>query len=80
MRLPLAGKMYRVVFVPIRDADGDQEPGQIRIDVRLKGRRQLNTIIHETLHACGIESEKEVCRLAGSIAKMLYKLGYRRQE
>jgi len=77
MRLPISGRMYRVVFIPLRDVDGDHEPGQIRIDSRLKGRRRLNTIIHEVLHACGLVSERDTSRFAGAIARMLWKLGYR---
>lgn len=40
---------------------------------------RLDTLIHETLHASKPSlSEAEVVRLAGDIAKVLWRAGYRR--
>lgn len=42
-------------------------------------RDRLDTVIHETLHtALPSMSEEEVSRVAGDLAKVLWKAGYRR--
>lgn len=43
-------------------------------------RERLDTLVHETLHASKPwMSEKEVVRVAGDLAKVLWRAGYRRQ-
>lgn len=51
----------------------------IEIDPRQPARRYLNTLIHELLHhVCPEASENWVSRAAGTMAKVVWRQGYRR--
>jgi len=51
----------------------------IRIHPRAKGLRELDTIIHEALHALDFdEPERVVARKASDIARLLWNMGYRK--
>ena len=53
----------------------------IEVDSRLKGRRKLDTEIHEVLHlACPWMPEFAVRRTATYLAMVLWHLGYRQKE
>lgn len=53
----------------------------IEVDSRLKGRRKLDTEIHELLHlACPWMPEVAVRRTATYLALVLWNLGYRQEE
>ena len=46
-----------------------------------RSRRELDTFIHEALHACAWDlNEDAVSQTATDIAKFLWRLGYRRTE
>lgn len=79
----LRGKKYRVFNVRRlidKDAHGmcDTDRPCIWINVSLKGRRLLETIIHETLHACMPDlHEVAVTEAARDIAKVVWAYGFR---
>lgn len=53
----------------------------IRVRPSLKGRVELDTHIHEMLHACLWDLDEEaVCESAEDIARALWRLGYRKTE
>ena len=53
--------------------------GMVCVAPSRESLNRLDTIVHETLHASlpGL-SEAEVSRVAGDVAKVLWKAGYRR--
>lgn len=60
-------------------ADGMQIGNEILIDPRLGSKEYADTVIHESLHiALPDLSEKEVCRVAGVITRVLWQEGYRK--
>jgi len=51
----------------------------IAINKQLKGKKELDTNIHEMLHACGWSLDEEWVRdTATDIANALWELGYRK--
>jgi hypothetical protein len=47
----------------------------------IKGEEQLQIVVHETLHAVRKSlKEKDVDSMAVEVAKVLWKLGYRKTE
>jgi hypothetical protein len=51
----------------------------VRTD-HLQDRMLLNTLIHESIHACDWDApEKKVQQMATDIARFLWRVGYRRQ-
>jgi len=57
------------------------KPGIIAICKSTKGLKELDTLIHEMLHACGpFADESWVAQTAEDIAKALWQLGYRKNE
>lgn len=58
----------------------DAESKAIRIDRRLKGQEELETIIHEVIHAAHWDlCEEAVDETAEAIARVLWRLGYRQR-
>ena len=54
------------------------EESKILISMKLKGRRRLDTEIHEYLHLCNpLMSEEAVTQQASDLAKILWSLSYR---
>jgi len=52
----------------------------IKIDNGLAGLHRLNVIIHESLHACIWDMDEEaIDETASSVASLLWKLGYRKE-
>ena len=96
MRIKILRKYWEIVFKPMgrhkhegSKVDGLCDPSiaknkTILIDSRLSGQAQLETIIHEFLHACDqssigfVHSEEYVENVAHDMAKLLYKLKYRK--
>ena len=82
----LVGKRWALRFVPRLHADGrcdapDVRGKQILIANRLRGKRQLDVLIHEMLHACNWQiDESYISQMASDIAQVLWRLGYRRDE
>lgn len=93
MRVSLLGKRWKLRFLPLgrmKHAEGQvlglcdppTKPGkEILIDNKLKDQELLEVLIHEMLHAVDWnQSEETIGTQAHDIAKVLWKLGYRRNE
>lgn len=69
-------KLYGYHLTPV-----DKKPGVIAVEKNLKGRIELDTNIHEMLHACGeFAGEEWINQTASEIAAALWQLGYRKHE
>lgn len=88
MHITILGKRWELKFLDGRkmpDALGACEPPdsprkEIRVRKNLAGVQALDVLIHETLHAADWTKDEEwVEQVATDIAKMLWKLGYRRK-
>lgn len=74
------GGMDGMCIMPDRLAPHWQEDFCIWLDDRLRGKRKLDALIHETLHAERPDlSEEEVTRIATNIMGVLWGEGYREQ-
>ena len=84
MRCRLRGKYYRLKFAKLeRPLLGlcDWDKRTITICNQLDGELELDVIIHELLHACQPDQNEEaIDRTATDIARVLTRLGYRREE
>ena len=59
------------------DLDNNSDREIIIVQPRENTQSYLNTLLHESLHAGGVESEQQVTQLANDIARFLWRLGYR---
>jgi hypothetical protein len=87
MHVTIFGKRYRLSFVRQRsDYLGKCDPPAvrgktIRIVKGLSEEETLDVIIHEILHAADWHKTEEwVDQVATDLAKILWRLGYRRKE
>lgn len=72
-------KWYRQAVDGMCDPPG--RGAGINVDPRLKGRRELEVVIHECLHGAFWKlSERKVERFAADVARVLWRVGYRRQQ
>lgn len=76
----LGGQVYDIVTSRISGMVFDQRTrNTIIVNRRLERRNGLETIIHEAIHACyPLLPEWRVDGGAGEIARLLWRLGYRR--
>jgi hypothetical protein len=88
------GKRWRFVRKYLRNLDGfttgeaktqhpfsssDLKKREIVISTAISGERELDVIIHEVLHAADWHRSEEWCAtVATDLARILYRLGYRR--
>jgi hypothetical protein len=78
------GRRYKIVRRALPDVDGlccqpDATSKFIMIDKRLTGKRMLEVMIHEAMHACSWDTAEEaVEQSAHDIAAWLWREGYRR--
>jgi len=88
MRIKIKGKMWdfvRTQFDVTKQWGSCDRPGvkgkKIKVAAKLRGVNELNTIIHECLHA-GFDSldEEHVDEFATDLARVLWRLGYRRDQ
>jgi hypothetical protein len=57
-------------------ADSD---GTIYLDPRLKGKKHLEILVHETLHILyPMDTEEAIISKSVTLCKLLWKMGYRR--
>ena len=85
MLVTFLGKRWNLRFVPnlgknlgLCDAP-DVKGKSILIQGGIKGEKLLDTLIHEALHACQWHLREEtVDEAASDLARMLWKLGYRK--
>lgn len=74
-------KKYHLFFE--EDFDGLCDLGRsldremVILQPRSNTQSYLNTLIHESLHAGGIESETQVTQMAKDISRFLWRLGYK---
>jgi len=77
------GKKYRVSAEKL-DGWADQQNDNERHILLLRdigSKAGLETAIHEALHACDWKAtESRVTKVAHDIARMLWRLGYRKQD
>ena len=80
------GKRYKIRTVPNLsvDADADAPHTQnktIRVHMGLPPLRELEVILHESLHACfWVLDESVITQSAEDIARFLWRLGYRKDD
>src|SRR4051812_47428500 len=88
MHVTILGKRWKLRFtksVP-RGCDGEyDDPATKRKEIRIKETldeaTSLETIVHEILHAADFWKREEWVQTVGSdLARILWKLGYRRKE
>jgi hypothetical protein len=84
LTLTLRGRRWRLErHRPDRRTRGDCDPPAsprklVRIAARLGGRDELETLIHEMMHACHWDlCEDAVQETAADIAAALHRIGYR---
>lgn len=83
MIVEILGKRWQLVFGRLTTCDGICDPPSrigkaIKISDRLIGELQLETIIHECLHAADWTKDEEfIEREARDFARILWRLGYR---
>lgn len=87
MIIKIAGKRWRFLREPLRGDLGTCDPPEtpnkaIVVKRSLKGETELDTILHELLHAAAWEllSETWVETTATELARILHKIGYRKVE
>lgn len=84
MRIKLRNRYFHFAFGRLdRQHDGvcDFEKRTITVRRSLQGERQLEITLHELLHACHWDlDEQAVDETAKNLSKVLWRLGYRRQE
>lgn len=86
MQVVLCGKRWTLRHLTLSDASGECDGPhirnkEIRIDNRLRGQEQLEVYIHEAMHAIDWKLDEEhVTTSSHDLARMLWKLGYRKTE
>ena len=86
MKITLLGKRWELRFVPLvknaGDCDAPDTPNkEIRVDSRPEGERQLEVLIHECRHAADWTRDEEyIAAEARDLARVLWRLGYRRKK
>lgn len=88
MRIRIRGKYWQLVYdshLP-KDCDGlcdapDLDKKRIRIRSTLTEQTELETLIHECLHAAFWDADEyAISETSCDIAKVLWKLGYKREK
>lgn len=83
-RVMIAGHLWRLIYTSMRRRNlcglCDYETKTISICTSMQGIDELDTLIHECLHACqGFASEDHVAEVATTLATVLWQLGYRKE-
>jgi hypothetical protein len=83
----IRGRRYRLLYTRLPgDCFGvcdapDAEGKRIRIRKGIRGKQELDTLIHEMLHAAFWDMDEEAINdTAHDIAAVLWRLGYRRNK
>lgn len=85
-QVTIGGKRFAFKRVRLHTIAGDctdpDEPHRmIRVDSKLKGEAELDTILHELLHAADWSKDEDwIGDRATEIARVLWRLGYRKGE
>lgn len=86
MHVNILGKRWQLRFTPLRKNYGACDPPEVAakeivIDSTTRGRKRLDTLLHEMLHAANWHLDEEfVTQCAADMAKVLWRLGYRPPE
>lgn len=96
MRLKILGRWWRLRFVNKLPTRGPRNPDErvigecdpptvknkeIRVLAKASEKEQLESLIHEMLHAAGWHIDEDfVARFAEDVARSLWRLGYRRED
>lgn len=86
MRVKLCGKYWTLRRTTLHLNAGECDAPairnkEIRVDKRLQGHDELETLIHEMMHATDWRADEEhITEAAKDIAAVLWRLGYRRSE
>ena len=84
MKIRIRGKFWQFKREILSDARGTCDPPNapgksIVVDANLVGEEELEVVLHETLHSALWDLDEEaVTETAHDIARVLWKLGYRR--
>ena len=82
MRVRLRDKYFQLSFERLpktHDGQCDYHGRSIIVRKSLRGERQLEVLIHELLHGCHWDlDEQAVTETAEDLARVLWRLGYRR--
>lgn len=82
MRVKIRGRYFRLTFERLpRGTDGlcEMESRRIKIRKSQGGEAQLDTLLHELLHAAHWDlAEESIEETARDVARVLWRLGYRR--
>ena len=49
----------------------------IILEKKQNDRHYLDTVLHEAIHACGMENESKVTQMAKDISRFLWRVGFR---
>ena len=82
MKIKLRDKRYKIIYRNLKGCWGDFTGPEklIRIDRKARKKLLLDTYIHEFIHACFPDIDEDVVdKSAADIARILYKLGYRKR-
>lgn len=93
MRVKIRGRYWNLLFKPLRGCWGQcspatDRPREILISEKASGMTELDTIVHEILHAAFPhaddkdldEKEPWINELGSDVARILWRLGYRRTD
>jgi hypothetical protein len=87
MRIKIGNKYWKLIFVKLDEETGgecdspDTRGKEIRISTDLGNQEELEVTIHEMLHAADWSKEEEwVEVIADDIARILWKLGWKKNE
>ena len=84
MHVTILGTRYRVRFTWLKHDDGDCDPPgapgkEIRVCTGIGEKKTLEVLIHEALHAADWHKDEDwVKQVAADIARILWRLGYRK--
>jgi len=86
MQVTLCGKRWTLRRVVLHNNLGECDGPhirnkEIRVDRRLKNQDELEVFVHEAMHAIDWKLDEEhVGKASADLARMLWKLGYRKTE
>ena len=88
MKVRIRRKFWELVYEELPDDEwGSCDPPEfkgkkVKISTKVpKGETELDTIIHEVMHACYFDlAEEAVDESASDLARILWRLGYRKVE
>ena len=86
LRVTILGKRWRLLFKRMKGHGLCHHPEkpfkEIHINSSLRGHAELDCLLHEMLHSAAHDllSEEWVTEAAHDLAKVLWRLGYRREK